>query len=57
MIRTSGSSVMFNYFDRDISGRHGLSVSVDNLMFEYIASELEIRKQIDFSNWLVGRMA
>lgn len=54
MIRTSGSSVMFNYFDRDISGRHGLSVSVDNLMFEYIASELEIRKQIGFSNWLVG---
>lgn len=48
---------MFNYSDRDISGRHGSSVSVDNLMFENMASEPEMLQQIGFSNWLVGRMA
>jgi hypothetical protein len=60
LMHTSGSSVMFtpfNYFDRDISGRHGSNVSVDNLMFENMASEPEMRQQIGFSNWMVGRTA
>ena len=60
LTHSSGTSVMFtpfNYSDRDISGRHGSSVSVDNLMFENMASEPEMRQQIGFSNWLVGRMA
>ena len=50
LIHTSGSGVMFGYSDSDISGRYGSSVSVDNLMFEKMASEPEMRQQMGFSN-------
>jgi hypothetical protein len=40
----------FNYFDREISGRRGSSVTVDRSISAQAMSERRLRQQIGFSN-------